>query len=241
MTTDHYAVLGVGRNASPEEIQSAYRQLARKYHPDLNPDDNRAKQQFQDVQNAFDVLNDPQKREMYDRYGSDFESIGAGRPGPQAWPGAGGEPGGGPSFDVNLDDLFGARGSAGGGFADIFKQFSQRGKQQQRRTTPTRGASIEHALTVPFTTAVLGGEAQIAVRRGDGTTETLQVKIPPGIESGQKIRLRGQGESSIDGGPSGDILIKVSPAPHPHFRRQGKRLVPDSRVRLHLPSDTAQG
>lgn len=217
MAEDYYAALGVDRSASPDEIRAAYRKLARKHHPDLNPDDKSAKEKFQKIQSAFDVLNDAKKREMYDRYGSAYESVGAGGAGPHPWAGDG------PNVDINLDDLFGG-GPQGGGFADIFKHFSQRGKRQQQRTAPERGGNIEHSITVPFTTAVLGGEAQIGIRRGDGRAETIQVKIPAGIEDGKKIRLRGQGEPSRNGGPAGDILIKVSAAPHPHFRRQGKRL-----------------
>ncbi len=226
MAEDYYTTLEISRNASTEEIQSAYRKLARKYHPDLNPDDKQAKQKFQEVQNAFDVLNDAKKREMYDRYGSDFESAGAGGPSPHPWAASGGNP----NVDVNFEDLFG--GQSGGGFSDLFKQFTQRGRQPQRPTPPTRGANLESDLTIPFTTAVLGGEAQIAVRRANGATETLQVKIPTAIEDGKKIRLRGQGEPSPNGGQAGDILIKVNTTPHPHFRRKGKRL--DVRVPISL-------
>ena len=226
MAEDYYATLGVSRSASADDIQKAYRQLARKHHPDLNPDDARAKEKFQQVQNAFDVLNDAKKRDMYDRYGAAFESVGPEGAGPQGWSGAGG---GGPSFDINLDDLL---GGGGGGFADLFKNMGQRSKRQQRRVSPTPGRNIEHAVTVPFTTAVLGGEAQIAVRRSDGHVETIQVKIPAGIEDGKKIRLRGQGEPSPNGGPAGDVLIRVTAAPHPHFRRTGKRL--DVRVPITL-------
>ncbi len=222
MAEDYYATLGVARTATEDEIRKAYRQLARKYHPDLNPDDAAAKNKFQQVQIAFDVLNDPKKREMYDRYGSSYESMGAsaGARGPHPWASGGG---GGANVDIDLDDLFG--GGGGGGFADLFRQFGQRGKRQQsRRNVPTRGANLEYELTVPFTTAVMGGEAQIAVRRGDGQVDTLQVKIPAGIDDGKKIRLRSQGEPSFDGGPAGDLLIKVIAAPHPHFRRHGKQL-----------------
>ncbi len=221
MAEDYYQTLGIGRDASPEDIQKAYRDLARKYHPDLNPDNEQAKEKFQQVQNAFDVLNDAKKREMYNRYGSNFEAAGAGGP---AWQGGG--PQGGQGFDVNLEDLFGGSGGGGGGgggFSDLFKQFGQRGRRQERQQ-PTRGANLRHELTVSFTTAVLGGEAQIAVRRGDGRAETIQVKIPVGITHGKKIRLRGQGEPSPNGGPDGDILIQVQVASHPHFQRQGKRL-----------------
>ncbi len=211
--------------------------MARKHHPDLNPNDAQAKEKFQQVQAAFDVLNDPQKRELYDRYGNAYETFGGGggggpHPGgPNPWAGAGGPGAGG--FEVNLDDLFGGGagmggGAGGGGFADLFKTFKQRNK----RATPTKGRNIEHTLTVPFATAVLGGEAQITLQRADGPTESLRVKIPGGIEPGKKIRLRGKGEESETGGAAGDLLIKVEVAPHPHFRRQGNRL--DVRVPVTL-------
>jgi len=213
MPEDYYATLGLSQSATPEEIQQAYRQLARKYHPDLNPDDASAKEKFQQVQVAFDVLNDEKKRDMYDRYGSAYESVGAGGEGPAGWQSGG--------ADINLGDLF---GGGGGGFSDLFKQFGQQGRRQRQRSAPARGTDLEHALTVPFTTAVSGGEAQIAIRRGDGRSETIQVKVPAGISSGKKIRLRGQGEPGLQGGPAGDILIKILVAPHPFFSRQGKRL-----------------
>jgi curved DNA-binding protein len=228
MAEDYYSTLGVPRGASAEDISKAYRQLARKYHPDLNPDDPKAKEKFQQVQTAFDVLNDPKKREMYDRYGAAYEHAGRGGPSgggrPQGWPGGGA---GGPMPEgFDFEDLFGGGGAGPGGIADLFKQFSQRGRGgNQRRATPAaRGADLEHELTVPLASAVLGGEAQIAVRRADSTVETLHVKIPAGIDDGKKIRLRGQGEPGSRGGAAGDIIIKVNVAPHPHFRRTGKRL-----------------
>ncbi len=226
MADDYYATLGLARDASAEDIRKAYRQLARKHHPDLNPDDPKAKEKFQQVQTAFDVLNDAKKREMYDRYGSAYESMGGGRSGAgqRPWPGAGGL-GGSEGVEVNFEDLFGGGAAGGGSFADLFKQFGQRGRGGGRKAAPPeRGADLEHELTVPFATAVLGGEAQIAVRRAGGNVETIHVKIPAGIEDGKKIRLRDQGESGAQGGAAGDILIKVHAAPHPHFRRSGKRL-----------------
>ncbi|TWU28537.1 DnaJ C-terminal domain-containing protein [Bythopirellula polymerisocia] len=230
MADDYYETLGVTRQASQDEIRKAYRQMARKHHPDLNPGDTKAKEKFQKVQEAFDVLNDAQKRELYDRYGSAYETVGGGAgPRPGAWPGAGGGPGGPEGFDINLEDLFGGGAEpGGGGFADLFKTFKQRNK----RSAPTRGSNIEHALTVSFATAVLGGEAEISLRRADGQTESLRVKIPAGIASGKKIRLRGKGDPSPMGGPAGDILIRVDVAPHPNFRRQGNRL--DIRVPITL-------
>ena len=225
MSEDYYKILGVGRGVTETEIQKAYRDLARKFHPDLNPDDKSAKEKFQKVQTAFDVLNNPKKRKMYDQFGSGFESIGQGGPqaGTSTWTGPGGA-----EFDfgdVDLSDLFGGRGEAemgGGGFADIFKQF-RRGAQR-RQQTPAGGADIAHELTVPFATAVTGGQAQISVQRTSGKVDTIQVKIPAGIDNGKKIRLRGQGEPGPRGKPAGDILLTVHVSPHPYFRRRGKQL-----------------
>lgn len=224
---DYYKVLGVSRNAAPAEIQKAYRDLARKYHPDLNPDDKSAKKRFQEVQAAFDVLNDPSKREMYDRYGSAFESVGAGG-GPQTrgytWTG----PGGGGSEAFDFSELFGDRfgPDASGGFTEMFRQFRRAagGADQKRRPAAARGGDIEEEIEIPFATAVSGGSAQILVQQADGKQKTIQVKIPAGIEDGGRIRLRGQGEAGARGDQAGDLLIRIRVAPHPCFRRHGKRL-----------------
>ena len=228
MAADPYQTLGVDRKASQEEISKAYRTLARKYHPDLHPDDESAKKKFKEVQSAFDILNDEKKRKMYDRYGAGFESMGGGGGprGPQGWPG-GGAAGG--QYDFDLNDLFGGGGAAaggpnmGGGFADLFKHFS-RGNQGTAQAPPQRGQDLEYELTVPFATAIKGGEASVSLRRASGKHETISVKIPAGIEDGKKIRLRGQGEQHPMGGEAGDLLIKVKVAPHPSFTRTGKRL-----------------
>ena len=234
MANDHYATLGVSRSASPEDIQKAYRKLARKYHPDMNPDDAGAKKKFQEVQSAFEVLSDPDKRKRYDQFGSDFESVGAGHgpgswryttsSGPQTYP-----------FDVNdLGDLFGggANVESGGSFADLFKQFSRsRGGRRSQRAA-ARGDDLKHELAIPFSTAVLGGEAALSVQRHNGELETIRVKIPAGIEDGKKIRLRGQGGPASGDAPPGDILLTIRVSPHPHFRRTGNRL--DVRVPVTL-------
>jgi len=224
MAEDYYTTLGVKRDASQAEIQKAYRTLARKYHPDLNPDDKTAKEKFQQVQKAFDVLNDSSKRELYDRYGSSFEQMGAG---PQ--PGAYTHTGGGPAGfeDVDLSQFFGERfgaGEGGSGFGDFFSQF-RRGAtgRTARGRGRARGPHVETEVTVPFRTAVKGGEAEFRIDRGD-RIETLSVKIPPGIEDGKKIRLRGQGEPGPGGGPAGDLLIKVHVEAHPWFHRRGHHL-----------------
>ncbi len=234
MATDYYATLGVSRSAMPDEIQKAYRKLARKYHPDMNPDDATAKKKFQEVQAAFEVLSDAEKRKRYDQFGSEFESVGAGGGGPRTWRYTTSS---GPQtypFDVNdLGDLFGRGGEdeGGGGFADLFKQFGG-ARAGRRAARAARGNDLKHELTVPFATAVLGGQAALTVQRRDGDIETIKVKIPAGIDDGKKIRLRGQGEPGTGNGPAGDILLTIHVSPHPHFRRTGNRL--DVRVPVTL-------
>jgi curved DNA-binding protein len=224
---DYYKVLGVRRDATQAEIQKAYRDLARKYHPDRNPNDKTAKEKFQRVQAAFDVLNDPSKRELYDRYGSSFESMGsgAGPSGGRAW-----YTQAAPGFeDVDFSQFFGERFGAdpSGGFTDIFSQFRRASSSRQGRRTraaPTApGGDVHSEITVPFTTAVEGGTVDLSLQRGDGHIETISVKIPPGIEEGTKIRLRGQGKPG-GGGPAGDLLLTVHTAPHPYFSRRGNDL-----------------
>lgn len=230
MATDHYATLGISKTASSEEVQKAYRKLARKYHPDMNPDDATAKKKFQEVQSAFEVLSDPDKRKRYDQFGSDFESMGGGPGGGPRWRSTNSSGPQGYSFDMNdLGDIFGAGAGVdtegGGGFADIFKQFSSRGRGGRRSSAASaRGEDLKHELTVPFSTAVLGGEAALTVQRQDGDVESIKVKIPAGIDDGKKIRLRGQGVPGMGDAPAGDILLTIRVSPHPHFRRSGDRL-----------------
>ena len=231
MAEDYYKTLGVARDASADDIQAAYRKLARKYHPDLNPDDKTAKQKFQEVQAAFDVLNDASKRELYDRYGSSFESMGAGggpRTGSGPWTNApgggwtGGTGAGGEEFDFS--EVFGGGGGSSS-FGDIFSQFRRSSEGGRRaKAAPKRGSDIEAEITIPFNTAVLGGEAELGLQDDEGSVKRVTVKIPAGIEDGKKIRLRGQGEPARRGGTAGDLLITVRVAPHAHFTRRGNHL-----------------
>jgi DnaJ-class molecular chaperone len=247
MSDDYYAVLGVSRGASTPEIEKAYRELARKYHPDMNPDDSAAEAKFQEVQRAYEVLKDPEKREMFDRYGSSFDATGGGPGGGNpftggAYPGGGGfnfEGGGPGGATFDFSEIFGAGGAGGagggGGFEEVIRNMGG-GRQRGQRPQPQRGRDIEHRLTIPFTTAVLGGEAQLQVRRVDGKTERIEVKIPAGIEDGKKIRLRGQGEAAGDGAsPSGDLFIHVAVSSHPVFSRKGSNL----EVRVPLTASEA--
>lgn len=218
---DYYKILNVSRSASDEDIQKAYRKLARKYHPDLHADKSEkerehAKQQFQRIQQAYDVLSDPKKRQMYDQMGPGFEQM-AGGGGPNPFGGAGG-------FDFS--QLFGGGGA--GGFEQIFRQMGGAGgpqaPPQPRAQKPAKGKDLEQEITIPFAVSVLGGKHQVSFQRRSGKVEKIDVTIPIGIESGKKIRLRGQGRQSETGGPPGDLLVIVKVAPHPTFTRNGLNL-----------------
>ena len=213
MSDDHYQILGVSRAATSEDIQKAYREMARKYHPDLHPDDDAAKEQFKKVQTAFDILNDPSKREMYDRYGSSFEGVNAGGGGwsPQGHQGgfqAGGE--------VDLESLF------GGGFADLFGGGKRR-SSRPRRSASTQGEDITANIRIPFQLAIDGGKTEVRFDR-DGHSETLSITIPQGLPDGARMRLRGQGRPGSGGGAAGDLLLEVGVEPHPVYRREGDTL-----------------
>ena len=220
MAEDHYQTLGVPRTASAEDIRKAYRELARKYHPDLHPDDEAAKAKFKQVQSAFDVLNDSGKREMYDRYGSAFEGVGSGGPG-GGWGGGpfrgGGFPGG---SEIDLESLFGGAG----GFGDLFGAGRGRGAARGRRRSPQApGEDVSAQIAVPFRLAIDGGKTEVRVDR-DGKVETISVTIPQGLPDGARMRLRGQGLPGSGGGPAGDLLLEVHVEPHPVFRRDGDTL-----------------
>ena len=213
MSDDHYQILGVSRTATSEDIQKAYREMARKYHPDLHPDDDAAKEQFKKVQTAFDILNDPSKREMYDRYGSSFEGVNAGGGGwsPQGHQGgfqAGGE--------VDLESLF------GGGFADLFGGGKRR-SSRPRRSASTQGEDITANIRIPFQLAIDGGKTEVRFDR-DGHSETLSITIPQGLPDGARMRLRGQGRPGSGGGAAGDLLLEVGVEPHAVYRREGDTL-----------------
>ncbi|MCE9604202.1 MAG: DnaJ domain-containing protein [Planctomycetia bacterium] len=230
MAEDYYKILGVERSASAADLTKAYRKLARKYHPDLHPDDNAAKQKFKEVQQAYDVLNDPKKRELFDRYGSDFDKINPSGPGPgQAWARRGGpEAAGddGPGFDFS--QMFGGGGAGAGiDLGDLFGQFGRGaggGAAGGRRTRGARakGADVESEVHVPFKTLIVGGEIPLRLMRSDGQSEELVVKIPAGIEEGKKIRLRGKGEPGAGG--AGDLYVVVRAEAHPYFHRRGDNL-----------------
>ena len=220
MADDYYQVLGVARTATAEDIRKAYREMARKYHPDLHPDDDAAKEQFKKVQAAFDVLNDPSKREMYDRYGSSFEGVrggdggGSWSPQGQAGPFPGEFQSGG---EVDLESIF------GGGFGDLFGGGRGRRGNRRRRTASTPGEDLTASIRIPFRRAIDGGKTDVRLER-DGRGETMSVTIPQGLPDGARMRLRGQGRPGSGGGPAGDLLLEVRVDSHPVYRREGDTL-----------------
>ena len=217
MATDFYAVLGVKKDASAEELRKAYKKLSRENHPDKKPNDAAANEKFKQVQEAWDVLGDAQKRQQYDQFGSAF-----GPNGPQFQQGQR-RGGAGPADfremfgdNVDLNDLLG--GMFGGGAGG-----SQAGG---RRGRAAQGANIEAEIEIPFVIAAEGGTQDLQLQRA-GKLERLSVKIPPGVSTGSVIRLAGQGQVGRGGGPAGDLLVTIKVAPHSYFRREGSDILID--------------
>jgi curved DNA-binding protein len=223
MARDYYETLGVKRNASEDEIKKAYRKLARQYHPDRNPGDKQAEARFKEVQGAYDVLSDQAKRSQYDRFGEAGANAGfAGAGGPRDfqfhW---GGGPGGvqqemDPAQAADLfRSIFGNRGGGGPDFESIFGGQAPRGRggRRQQADPPPEMAST---VAIPFVTAALGGPITVQI-----DDRMITIKVPPGVEEGKVLRLKGQAPG---GGP---LLVKLHIEPHPYFRREGKDLVLD--------------
>jgi curved DNA-binding protein len=210
---DYYEALGVPRDASQEDIQRAYRSLARQYHPDVNKDPE-AEERFKEISEAYEVLRDPEKRARYD-------SVGQGPAGGADFSGGGAQGG---FRDVRTD--FG--GFGGGDFSDFFDSvFGGMGGAGRRRRGfdgfSTRGADQEATLELSLEEAARGGRRH--VRLADG--REYDVDIPPGVRDGRLIRLAGEGGGGASGGPTGDLLLRVRIRPHPRFRLEGRDLYMD--------------
>jgi len=229
---DPYDVLGVQKSASAAEIKKAYRQLAKKFHPDRNKDDAKAKERFAEINSAYEIVGDETKKAQFDKgeIGPDgkprftgFEGFGAGAgAGPtRGWRSSGGAPGGEQHFEFH----FGNEAPGGrAGFEDIFTDLFGGGRRRAG-PQPTRGDDVVATATVPLETVAHGGSARVILPSG----RTLEVKIPAGIEDAQQIRLRGQGQTGAMGGEPGDAIVTVKVAPHPYFKLDGRDL------RLELP------
>jgi curved DNA-binding protein len=220
---DYYKVLGVDRDADEQEIKRAYRKLALKYHPDKNPDDDSAEERFKEINEAYEVLGDPDKRAKYDRLGHSYrqwERAGAGSDFDWTqWTGA--APGGGVRVEFgDLGDLF------GGGFSDFFNSvFGGGGARPGARQRP-RGRDLEQPVTISLQEAYQGTSR---VLQRDG--RNLEVKIPPGARTGTRVRLSGQGETGY--GQAGDLYLAVRVEPNPAFQRTGADLRTDLDVDLY--------
>ncbi|MDR6689407.1 molecular chaperone DnaJ [Microbacterium sp. 1154] len=219
---DFYKVLGVDKSVSAADLKKTYRKLARQYHPDSNPGDAKAEAKFKEISEAYSVLNDPEQREEYDQ----IRAMGSGAR--FSAPGAGG--GGG--FDDVFSRFGQGRQAPSGGFDDFFTMFDQQGggfgSGRFGQTTggfrgfggPQKGADVTARTTLDFVTAAKGETITLA---GEDNVP-FKVKIPAGVSDGQKIRLRGRGRKSPDGGESGDIVVTVAVRPHPVFTRDGLNL-----------------
>lgn len=228
---DYYEVLGVPRTASVDQIKQAYRKLAKQYHPDRNPGNKSAESRFKEVQAAYDVLGDADKRRTYDQFGA--AGAGAGERSGNWRSGPGGartytwRSGGGPDIPIeDWEDLFSTfarpgreQEGAGGIFDQIFGRGARRGHPGPQGMA---GSDIEYPVNLSFDQAIHGTTLDLGFSApGGGETSSIRVRIPPGVAEGQRIRVRGKGQPGVHGGQAGDLYIVVHIEPHPYFRRVG--------------------
>ena len=214
MASDPYTALGVKRDASQEDVQKAYRRLAKKLHPDLNPGNKKAEEQFKDLSAAYDILSDAEKRARFDR--GEIDASGQERPAQHFYRDFAEGGGHAYSSDAGFADFDGAE--------DIIAEiFGRQGRANVRR----RGTDVHYHLTLDFLDAINGGRQQLTLPDGS----SLDVAIPPGIRDGQVLRLRGKGRRGLNGGPPGDVLIEIEVRTHPVF----KRVDDDIHVELPVP------
>ena len=213
---DLYKILGVSEHASRDDIKKAYRELAKKHHPDRNPNDKVNENRFKEISEAYSILSDPEKRAKYDRmrkYGA-FDGQGGAHYQTQGF-----------NFE-DLGSMFGGGSGRGSGFSSIFDQFFG-GFSGQRQKTAVKGQDVTAEMTVPFDVALKGGKQFFSYNN-----KRLSVSIPSGTEDGKKIRLRGQGQPGMGNGPAGDLILTVRVAPHPHFKRKGRDLYTTKSVNI---------
>lgn len=230
---DYYEILGVSKNATPEEIKKNYRRLARKYHPDLNPGDKTAEARFKEINEAHEVLSDPEKRQKYDQFGQYWKQAAAGTP-PPGGPGFEGmDFGQYGSFDDFINELLGrfSRGSGSGRRVytyrtttgpEGFREYMDFGEDPFSRFTEMPAQDTEAAIALTLAEAFHGTQKRLQI--GD---ETVTVRIPPGAKSGSRIRIKGKGQISPFSQMRGDLYLTIELLPHPFYRFDGNNLICD--------------
>ena len=232
---DYYQVLDVPRTASQKEIKAAFRRLARQYHPDVNPNDPEAAEKFKQINEAHEVLSDPEKRKKYDQFGADWEQY-------EAWQKAG-RPEGAPFGQQghveyrtvspeDLEDLFGSESP----FSDFFHDLYGRGAERRRGgfdAGPLPGEDVEAETSISLEEAYRGALRTVELQTAEGSRR-VEVRIPPGVRDGARVRVSGQGTPGRNGGRPGDLYIRVRVLPDPVFRREGDDLHVRAPVPLHV-------
>jgi curved DNA-binding protein len=244
---DYYATLGVSKSASDKEIKQAYRKLARKHHPDVNPGDKAAESRFKDITEAYEVLGDSEKRKKYDELGANWrmyeqaqQSGAGGSPygGQWSWnPGSGGFR---PMTAEEVEDMFGGS-SEESPFSDFFRTFfggaepsSRTRGGRARAPRSARGRDVEHEIELGLEDSLSGTVQRLAISH-DGQPRTVEVRIPAGVTDGSRVRVAGEGGRGAGNGPSGDLYLRVRLRPHPGFERNGRDLY----ARVRVPVTTA--
>ena len=251
---DYYQTLGVAKNASDKELKQAYRKLARKHHPDVNPGDKSSEAKFKEINEAYEVLGDPEKRRKYDELGANWrlyeqaqqQGHGGGNP-------FGGAPGGGGAWTINMGgpggyrtmseedmrEMFGNEDP----FSDFFKTFfgggggggtRESGRARPRGARAQKGRDIEHEVELTLEEAFHGATRRISIKEG-GHARSVDVRIPAGVKDGSRVRAAGEGETGAQGGSAGDLYLRVRLRPHPVFQRDGD----DLRTKVAVPVTTA--
>jgi curved DNA-binding protein len=242
---DYYATLGVAKTATDKEIKQAYRKLARKFHPDVNPGDRAAEARFKEINEAHEVLGDPEKRKKYDELGANWRLYeqaqqhgGAGAPGGAGgWRVDMGGPGGFRTMtEEEVSELFGGEGEDP--FSDFFKTFfggaRETGRTRGARARRRAGHDLEQEVDLTLDEAFQGAMRRVSIKH-DGHTRTVDVRIPVGVRDGSRVRITGEGEPGVGGGTAGDLYLRVRVRPHPRFERQGD----DLHVKVPVPVATA--